>query len=177
MQLALDDPGTADRGVAQAVVADGQWRLYEWDLGEDSQWEGWVNGDGLITGPTVTLDSIQFTGAGDALIYLDTIAHNPLGSLLVPFQAGDYNRNGVIDSGDYTAWRSQYGQEVTPGSGADGNADGVVDAADYSLWRDALVASAPTASQPIPEPGSLVLVVVFLAAGLARHECRRLCLR
>ncbi len=84
--VAIDDAAnvTADRGVWRTLVADGQWRLYEWDLENDGEWEGWINGDGVIDTATFTLDSIQFTGAGDATVYIGAVAHNALGSLTVP---------------------------------------------------------------------------------------------
>lgn len=172
VRVAVDDPGTADRGLAKPVIADGQWRLYEWDLSDDSQWEGWVTGDGLITGQTVTLDSIQFFGAGDAVIYLDTVAHNPLGSLLAPSITGDYNSDGMVDVQDYAAWRTQYGASVTPGEGPDGNADGLVDAADYVVWRNAYAnAAQPASLTSTPEPGCLLLLfsgVVCLSSARRR---------
>lgn len=169
VRLVVDDPSTGDQGLLKSVTADGEWRLYEWDLSDDTQWDGWVNGDGVITGPTLSIDSIMLYGAGDAVVYLDTVAHNPLGSLLVPFPTGDYNRDGVVDASDFAAWREQYGDAVTPGDGADGNSDGVVDAADYSVWRDALAAASPTAETTgIPTPGSLSLL-----AGLALLAVRR----
>lgn len=82
VRVAVDDvEGTAERGIELPIIADGEWHLYEWDLDNDLEWEGWVNGDGLIEGQTVTLDSIQFFGAGDATFYLDKVAFNPFGSL------------------------------------------------------------------------------------------------
>ncbi|HEX7010519.1 MAG TPA: phosphodiester glycosidase family protein [Phycisphaeraceae bacterium] len=87
VSIAIDDANdiTADRGVRQAMIADGQWHLYEWNLEDDSQWEGWVSGDGVISGPTFTLDSIQFFGPhSDAVIEIDSVIHNAHGSLAVP---------------------------------------------------------------------------------------------
>ena len=84
--IAIDDANnvTADRGVIRWLIADGEWHLYEWNLEDDAQWEAWANGDGVIDTATFTLDSIQFVGAGDAVIYLDAVSHNALGSLAVP---------------------------------------------------------------------------------------------
>lgn len=162
VQVAVDDPGTADRGLAKSIVADGEWRLYEWDLSDDSQWDGWVTGDGVITGPTVTLDSIQFFGSGDAVIYLDTVAHNPLGSLFAANLPGDYDGNGTVDMADYATWRDAYGDSIAEGTGADGNGDGVVNAADYTVWRDAL--SGSSQSQSVPEPHAMWLVLLGVLA-------------
>lgn len=71
--IALDDPDSADVGARRKIIDDGQWHLYEWDLENDLDWTAWANQDGIITGPTVWLDSIQFWGAGNAVIYLDSI--------------------------------------------------------------------------------------------------------
>lgn len=173
VQIAVDDPSTADRGTLKNVIADNQWRLYEWDLSDDDQWQAWVNGDGAITGPTLTLDSIFFYGSGDATIYLDTVAHNPLGSLLAAPVVGDYDGSGTVDAGDFDAWLSQFGATVTPGDGADGNGDGKVDARDYAVWREAYAASVPAPAPlnpftPVPAPGGLALL-----AGLALGVMRR----
>ncbi len=83
VSIALDDAGgvTADRGSLKALIADGQWHLYQWNLEDDSQWEGWANGDGVIDSPTFTLDSIQLFGQGDATVYLDGVTHDALGPI------------------------------------------------------------------------------------------------
>jgi hypothetical protein len=51
---------------------------------------------------------------------------------------GDFNRDGIVDSGDYVVWRKQMGTAVEPGSGADANGDGGVDDADHAIWMSNL---------------------------------------
>lgn len=60
---------------------------------------------------------------------------------------GDYNGDGVVNEGDYSAWRNAYG---SGDPAADGNGDGVVNAADYVVWRDNVGAtgSPPNFSPP-----------------------------
>lgn len=49
---------------------------------------------------------------------------------------GDYDGNGVVDSGDFMAWQRAVGTTASPaGSGADGNRNGMVDAFDLGVWR------------------------------------------
>ena len=48
---------------------------------------------------------------------------------------GDFNRDGVVDSADYTLLRKQMSQFVPSGTGADANGDGVVNNADYLVWK------------------------------------------
>lgn len=80
---------------------------------------------------------------------------------------GDYDRDGVLESGDYDPWRRTYGTAFnallgqTPSLGADGNGDGRIDAADYTLWRD--VATAAATAVPEPATGTLIAVVGVLA--------------
>ncbi|MEO1498493.1 MAG: family 10 glycosylhydrolase [Planctomycetota bacterium] len=165
VQIAVDDPVSADRGVLKNVIADGEWRLYEWSLDDDSQWIGWVNGDGEIVGPQLTLDSIFLYGTGDAEVYLDTVAHNPGGSLLAP-TPGDADGDGLVDEDDYVMWANDLGA-TGPGLAADLNGDEVVDLADYTLWRDNFDPSAT----PVPEP-STALLIFALGVAISRRAPR-----
>ncbi|MEM6315385.1 MAG: family 10 glycosylhydrolase, partial [Planctomycetota bacterium] len=98
VQIAVDETGT-ERGTLQTIIGDGEWRLYEWDFENADDWVPWVGGsNGTIDAATVTLDSIHFFGDGDVEIYLDTVAHNPNGSLLAPTLPGDLNGDGVVDA-------------------------------------------------------------------------------
>ena len=49
--------------------------------------------------------------------------------------AGDYNRNGIVDTADYVVWRNTLGQTVPPLSGADGSGNGLVGFEDYNIWQ------------------------------------------
>lgn len=77
--------------------------------------------------------------------------------------AGDFNRDGAVDPGDYILWRSTYGQSVEAGAAADANANGLIDAADYTVWRDHLIARPPTlTASRSPEPGTLQLATATI---------------
>lgn len=167
VQIAVDDPGSADRGLLTDVVADGEWHLYEWNLDDDSQWLGWVTGDGVITGPQLTLDSIFLYGSGDATVYLDTVAHNPDGSLRAPGIPGDANGDGVVGDDDYALWFAAFGQ-TGDNLPADFNSNGVVDVADYTVWRDNYDEPAPAA---VPEPTALAMGVLAWLAVDIRRRC------
>ena len=171
VQIALDDPSTTiDRGLSQAVIADGNWHLYEWDLSDDTQWEAWTSlADGTIGGAAVTLDSIQFSGAGDAIIFLDTVAHNPNGSLLP--ELGDFDYDGDVDDEDLSAWQAGFG--TTTGASmtmGDADGDGDSDGADFLAWQRSAASSGALLAQveAVPEPASVALL---LTSGLV---CRGL---
>ncbi len=151
VQLGVDEPSpNIDRGVAKQVIADGQWHLYEWELGDDAQWEPWTGGaDGQITGPTFSLDSIRFTGTGDATFYLDTVAHNPDGSLSI--LEGDYDADADTDLGDLLRWQRN-----------DASPQGL------QAWHDFMSGGGSSAAAVVaPEPGVLSLLAIGLLA-LAR---------
>ena len=88
----------------------------------------------------------------------------PESCALCAADAGDYDRDGAVDEGDFALWQSQYGE--TGAALADGNGDGVVDAADYTVWRDA---SGET-GVAVPEPAAIAIVAV---AGLFAWRLRR----
>ena len=157
VQIALDDPGTADRGFVQSIIADGQWHLYQWDLENDNQWAGWVTGDGVITGPTVTIDSMFFYGDGDATIYLDTVSHNPDGALAATLISGDFDGDGDVDGDDLTQWQGDYGVNADSDADGDGDSDGF----DFLVWQQNYMGSSPlAAASAVPEPSTVILLVV-----------------
>jgi hypothetical protein len=78
--------------------------------------------------------------------------------------AGDYDHNGVVDSGDYTLWRQSIG---TSNLNADGNHDGTVDNADYVIWRKHEGESLPGIASGsgiegtlVPEPNAVCLMTI-----------------
>jgi hypothetical protein len=88
----------------------------------------------------------------------------------------DFNRDGVVDAGDFVMWRKMHGTSVaTAYTGADGNGDLLVNDLDYDIWRRNIGnnrggdfgGSEPAAG--VPEPSSLAL----LLGGLAWITCRR----
>lgn len=74
---------------------------------------------------------------------------------------GDFNNNGVLDTADYTVWRSQNGSNGF-GLAADANADGQVTAADYHIWANAYGTSNAISgsSNAVPEPNAIALVLL-----------------
>jgi uncharacterized lipoprotein YddW (UPF0748 family) len=161
VQIALDDPGTADRGILQQVIADNQWHLYQWNLENDLQWDPWVTGDGTITGPTITIDSIFFYGDGNATIYLDSVTHNPNGPIaaLIP---GDFDRDGDVDGDDLAQWQGDFGENDESDADGDGDSDG----RDFIIWQRNFTGSLPltATATSIPEPTSLALTLLIFAA-------------
>jgi hypothetical protein len=88
---------------------------------------------------------------------------------------GDFDGNGVVDAGDYSVWKQDFGLSS---SWADGNLDGTVDLGDYTLWRDNLGASwedlafgASVGTASVPEPGTVLLAATGLLIGF--HCLRR----
>jgi hypothetical protein len=114
--------------------------------------------------------------------------------------AGDYDRNGVTDGGDYVVWRKTQGQmgpigncepdshcSLSPTVFNNMQANGAVtagytqtiDGADYDLWRlnfgkTTAGGSGLGASTGVPEPASATLVLLGLLSFLcSRHRDRR----
>lgn len=112
----------------------------------------------LGVAPNDSVSSLEIR-SGDATRAADLLM--VVGQPYTPL-SGDYNGDGLVDSFDYSIWRSTFGQSVNPGAAADGNADGTVDLADYTVWRDNLGASLalPRSLVAVPEPGSVALLLL-----------------
>jgi pimeloyl-ACP methyl ester carboxylesterase len=106
--------------------------------------------------------------------------------------AADGNSDGVVDAADYTVWRNNLGAGVTsPKIPGDFNGDEIVNAADYTVWRNGLgstftsadyevwkshfgqtttgaSAGVSTSHSTVPEPASLMHVVIALMCILRR---------
>jgi Glycosyl hydrolases family 25/Dockerin type I domain len=117
------------------------------DAGVWSTWKFWQWTDTGNLGGITPLDVNYFPGDRAAL-----------GAFIVdPRLQGDYNGDGVVDSGDYTACRDAQGQTGL-GLAADGNEDGVVNAADLTIWAAQYGKTAAATAESIPEPASFALV-------------------
>ena len=97
---------------------------------------------------------------------------------------GDYNLDGYVDAADYTIWRDTLGSfEDLRANGDDtGPSAGIIDDADYDFWKTNFGqaagsgATSPAASatrSAIPEPASLLLMLVALCAQLASLRVAR----
>ena len=78
---------------------------------------------------------------------------------------GDFNNDGIVSAADYTVWRDNNGLAVTL---PNDQTPGTVDQSDYIDWKNNFGLSVGSgASQPttIPEPGSMLLLMVFLSIG------------
>jgi hypothetical protein len=86
--------------------------------------------------------------------------------------AGDYNRDGKLDTNDFSEWRKAFGESQPQFMYADGNNDAMVDAADFVIWRKALTAGSGAAI--VPEPASLTIIIGgFVALIWSRKSWRR----
>jgi hypothetical protein len=75
--------------------------------------------------------------------------------------AGDYNGNSVVDAPDYIIWRKGLGSTFSQ--------------SDYDVWRahfgqTAGSGSGVSADAAVPEPTTLVLVVIAAIAMCTRHS-------
>jgi hypothetical protein len=163
LSLAIDntDNVTADRGVRKAMINDGLWHLYEWDLQDDAQWQGWLNGDGLIDTMDFTIDSIQIFGPDvDATVFIDVIEHNSDGSLMYLYSSpGDFEPDGDVDFDDYAQFALRW-SGTAPDTWADLDGDNDVDLQDLAVlvenWLELVGQQLPLpmqASSPNPYDG------------------------
>ena len=82
--------------------------------------------------------------------------------------AGDYNNDGTVDAADYTLYKDAEGTSNTLANDAIG---GTIGAAHYQQWASAFGQTAASGSAAVPEPATLLLVVISLA-GIAALRCK-----
>jgi hypothetical protein len=87
--------------------------------------------------------------------------------------AGDYNNDGIVSAADYTVWRNNLGAAALPFN--ETASLGIVDEADYQIWKDNFGATLEnngggSANNAVPEPASIVLLLVGSAAVIGRPK-------
>lgn len=97
---------------------------------------------------------------------------------VVTAPVGDFNRDGVVDSGDYLIWRKSAGASGS-GMAADANGDGRVDDADHAMWKANFGATAAAGggsssalSTSVPEPAALSLLLAGMLMAVPRLSSR-----
>jgi poly(beta-D-mannuronate) lyase len=175
-------PVAANSGIAVvdpqlAIGADGLWR----PAASSPVVNGGVGSySGLLTTdmdgqPRVGVYDI---GADEASVA--SILHRPLTAMDVgpawlggpaSFAAADFNRNGIVDSGDLAMWGAGYGTAngATRGAG-DANGDGIVDGSDFLAWQSQVGPGAMAGVAVTPELGGWGLSVMGLAVMVFHGE-------
>jgi hypothetical protein len=91
--------------------------------------------------------------------------------------AGDFNRDGNVDSADYIVWKKFNGTSTANFAGADADGNGLVDGADLDWWQQnfgLVAAPGGGGSSGVPEPaGAAMLVTAMIGLVVARGLGRR----
>lgn len=77
-----------ERGTRIPAIADGEWHLYEWDMNDEAQWDGFLIGgsDGIVNSDIVTVDSIYIDSSDlanlqHAEFWIDEVSYDNAGHL------------------------------------------------------------------------------------------------
>ena len=91
--IMIDDGAALERSVRTAIIADGEWHLYQWDFDNDAQWDAFAGTapNGAIDAAQVTIDALYVDAAlagdgsdQDATFYIDAVSFDPTGEIAVP---------------------------------------------------------------------------------------------
>ena len=95
--------------------------------------------------------------------YLATQGLGTLSTTMV--LTGDFNSDGVFDAADYIVWQDNLGLSASALNGNGSGAATVVQA-DYLLWKTNFeaLATASEGATAVPEPATLLLALLALAA-------------
>jgi hypothetical protein len=170
-----NDPGT----VAGDSVTEGWDKATNATNGQLTEFFLRSGGAAIASGSTLSLGNAYnpaiFGGANGDLQFTYGIADGPLMTGVVtyvtsPGVTGDYNSDGVVDAADYTVWRDHLGQTFALPN-RDPLNSGPISAADYTSWKSHFGMSgsgAASASTGVPEPASLLLLLIGSTALLLR---------
>ncbi|MBP9083870.1 MAG: T9SS type A sorting domain-containing protein [Bacteroidia bacterium] len=111
-----DGAGGTELSSKQNITNDGEWHLYQWDF-SGSGWINFSGGNGVINGPTVTLDAIMLyapNASPEWVLYIDDVSYDPAGPL--PVELTTFTAS-VIGSRVKLSWQTateinNYGFEV-----------------------------------------------------------------
>jgi hypothetical protein len=163
LMLFLDSNDGSGYQLQGTVAVDGA--LYQGENPEAPDWSNsWTIGRGQFGGGATDF----FNGFIDE-VRLSNRALAPYEFLFSPdasaMLVGDYNDDGVVDAADYVVWRNNVGGAGLPNDPTPNS----VDANDYLNWKATfgMMASPGLAAAAVPEPGSLGLCGLGLAALLA----------
>ena len=81
-----------------------------------------------------------------------------------PYLYGDANLDGNVDGSDFLVWNSNKFTTDNGWCGGDFDADGFTNGADFLIWNSNKFTSADSAVAAVPEPGSLVMLMMILLA-------------
>ncbi|MBA3480579.1 MAG: DUF1559 domain-containing protein [Pirellulales bacterium] len=95
-------------------------------------------------------------------------------SILPEGLAGDFDRDGDVDGGDFLKWQQDLGSPVgSAGEGADANGNQVVDGPDLDYWTGNFGASQNAIVAAVPEPSALALAGAAVAPLMMRRRLSR----
>jgi hypothetical protein len=88
--------------------------------------------------------------------------------------AGDFDGDGDVDGADFVAWQTNF-PKASGAKWADGDADGDgdVDGADFVVWQTNFPFTPGPGTSPVPEPNSMLLLLIGGLAVVAQRRHRR----
>lgn len=118
--IGLDDPSdpSTKRSIRLAVINDGSWHLYQWNIGDSTHWTPWVvtSGSPKIKGPRVSVDAVWFFAPDSSNPWtsnLDDVSYNAAGPIGIDAGTGDVTGNGTVSALD-ASWILQHVVKLRP---------------------------------------------------------------